>query len=113
MEPQTGFEKRDKLVFNFLARYFELRCFIDIKDPELLPYVLTPQKENPIENYLEDLKIFESVSKKLQNENSTMENASILFSGLCWNFKQIIQVSIIICSLTKILCFRLTLTLEL
>ena len=73
-------------IFSMLTRYFELKPFIDTKDPELPPYVFTPQKENQIENYLEDLKNSESVSKKLQNENTTMENASILFSGLLSKF---------------------------
>ena len=70
-----------------LTRYFKLRPFTDTKDPEPLPYVLIPQKQNEIENYLEDLKNFESVSKKLQNGNITMENANILSSGLCSKFQ--------------------------
>ena len=47
-------------------------------------FSLTPQKENQVEKYLEVLKF--SVSNKLQNENTTMENGSILFSGLCMKF---------------------------
>ena len=66
-----------------LTRYLELRPFIETKNAELPPYVLTSRRENQIKK---DLKIFETVSNKMQNEKTTMENASILFPGLCSNF---------------------------
>ena len=51
-----------------VARYLELRLFIDTKDPQLLLYVHTPQKENQNKNYLEDWKHFESVPKQVQKK---------------------------------------------
>ena len=72
LRPVLKNEKRWSSIFSMLTRYFELRPFIDTKDPDLPPYVLTPQKENQIEAYLEDLKIFEFVSKKLQKEKTTI-----------------------------------------
>ena len=100
-------------ILSMLTHYVELMPFIDTKHVELLPYDLTPQKENQIEKYLEDLKFFEFVSKKLQIENNTMEIASFSFLASAQNFHQIIQISQITRNLTEILCFGLTLGLEL
>ena len=54
--------------FTMLKRFFELEEHLDMRDTELTAHIPTRREDQDLRNVLLDLKVFESVSKKLQQE---------------------------------------------
>ena len=69
-----------------LNRFFELKDFIDVSDPDLAPRIPSASETMIVQDLFKNLKIFESVSKKLQEASVTMLEARILFDSLLERF---------------------------
>lgn len=66
-----------------VERYFKLKPFLDSADDDLAAYMPSPLEERQLRSTLDDLKDFESVSKKLQEEgNLTLADVRALFDSL-------------------------------
>lgn len=68
--------------FAMVKRFFEILEFIDIRDPELLNLIPYHQEEEDLRALFEDLKNFESVSLKLQEEETDLLVVRRLFDAL-------------------------------
>ena len=55
---------------NMLNRFFELKDFIDVSDPDLAPHVPSASETMIVQDLFESLKIFESVSKNYEKRLS-------------------------------------------
>jgi len=71
-----------------LKRFFELEEHLDIRDPELIPFVPNRQEEQDLRDVQSDLKVFESVSKKLQEAGINLLVQRKLFDALISKYPQ-------------------------
>ena len=76
-----------------LNRIVELKDFIDVSDPDLAPHILSASETMTIQDLFENLKIFESVSKILQEASVTMLEARILFDSRLERFPGLDYIS--------------------
>ncbi len=51
-----------------LKRFFELNEHLNSRDAELIPSIASRREEQELRHFLSDLKVFESVSNKLQEQ---------------------------------------------
>ena len=63
-------------------RYSAIRDFLDRRDRIISDYIPTLEEDELLVCILDDLKIFESVTKRLQESNITLLNARNMFDGL-------------------------------
>lgn len=77
--------------FSMLKRFFELEEHLDTRDVELLPFIPSRQEEQDLRNILSDLKVFESVSKKLQEANINLLIQRKLFDALISKYPQTLE----------------------
>ncbi|KAG6942498.1 hypothetical protein JG688_00018085 [Phytophthora aleatoria] len=68
LRPVTRQETRWSSTFAMVERYFKLKPFLDSVDDELAVYMSFPLEDKRLCGALNELKYFESVSKKLQDE---------------------------------------------
>ena len=74
-------------LYSMLQRYFDIQHFVDKTDPELLQLLPTPIKERKLTEVLQDMNFFESISKKLQSDETTLADIRVLFDGLILKFQ--------------------------
>ncbi len=68
--------------FSMLKRFFELEEHLDTRDSELIPFIPSRREEQDLRILLSDLKVFESVSKKLQEADINLLVQRKLFDAL-------------------------------
>jgi len=77
--------------FTMLKRFFELEEHLDTRDTELTAHIPTRREDRELRNVLLDLKVFESVSKKLQQEAVDLLVQRKLFDALILKYPQTIE----------------------
>eukprot|EP00644_Phytophthora_capsici_P019588 jgi/Phyca11/133604/e_gw1.585.2.1 len=86
LRPVIRQKTRWSSTFPMVERYFKLKPFLDSADGDLAAYMPSPLEERRLRTTLDDLKDFESVSKKLQEEghmgNLTLADVRALFDSL-------------------------------
>ena len=88
LRPVLRNETRWSSAYSMLQRYFDIQHFVDKTDPELLQLLSTPIQERKLtEEVLQDMKFFESISKKLQSVETTLADNRVLFDGLILKFQ--------------------------
>ena len=68
--------------FEMLFRFTQIKTFIDPTNVGLAQYLPSASECIQIENLLRELEDFQSVTKKLQEDNITMSQVRVLFDGL-------------------------------
>lgn len=68
--------------FSMLKRFFELEEHLDTRDSELIPFIPSRKEAQDLRNFLLDLKVFEAVSKKLQEADINLLDQRKLFDAL-------------------------------
>ncbi|ETK70626.1 hypothetical protein L915_22047 [Phytophthora nicotianae] len=75
------------ITFAMIKRFLELAPHLDDSDEYLAPLLLSAEDKNRLRTLLKDLKKFESVSKKLQQEQGlTLRHVRVLFDELLAEF---------------------------
>ena len=74
-----------------LKRFFELEEHLDKRDTELTVHIPTRREDRELRNVLLDLKVFESVSKKLQQEGVDLLVQRKLFDALILKYPQTME----------------------
>ena len=74
-----------------LKRFFELEEHLDTQDTELIPFIPSRREEQDLRTLLLDLKVFESVSKKLQEADINLFIQRKLFDALISKYPQSIE----------------------
>jgi hypothetical protein len=77
--------------FSMLKRFFELEEHLDTRDSELIPFIPSRREAQDLRNFLSDLKVFESVSKKLQEADINLLSQRKLFDALISKYPQTIE----------------------
>ena len=68
--------------FAMIGRYFELETFISKEDPDLVNFLPSASDHLRLRKLFEELKKFESISKKLQEETTNIAEMRILFDSI-------------------------------
>ena len=87
LRPVLRNETRWSSAYSMLQRYSDIQHFVDKTDPELLQLLPTPIQERKLTEVLQDMKFFESISKKLQSDEKTLADIRVLFDGLILKFQ--------------------------
>ena len=74
--------------FSMLKRFFELEEHLDTRDTELIPFIPSRREEQDLRNIMSDLKVFESVTKKLQEADINLLIQRKLFDALISKYPQ-------------------------
>jgi hypothetical protein len=74
--------------FSMVKRFFELEEHLDSRDAELIPFIPSRREEQELRNILNDLKVFESVSKKLQEADINLLTHRKLFDAIISKYPQ-------------------------
>ena len=72
-----------------IERYSELNCLLYKHDIELIILILSPAEESELETRHKKLKLFDSVSRKLQLNSSNLQDVRILFDALLIDYPEL------------------------
>ncbi|ETN06716.1 hypothetical protein PPTG_12757 [Phytophthora nicotianae INRA-310] len=82
LRPKLRQQTRWGSTYAMLARYFELREFINVNDEELVELMPSPAANRRLKALLNEMSDVESISKKLQSEGLNLLDARDLLDGL-------------------------------
>lgn len=82
LEPVKRNVTRWSSTYEMLKRFFQIKDFVDDLDPDLACHLPSGYQTLLLKKILQDLSIFDNVSKQLQDQNCTLSEVRILFDAI-------------------------------